>query len=105
MMRSIDVYNNTVLAGTLSELDNGKYSFRYDDEYYNDDSMPEISITLPKSRQEFISDSIFPFFTNMLPEGGNRKVVCRTFKVDETDFFGMLMALRGADFIGAINLR
>lgn len=67
--------------------------------------MPEISVTLPKSKQEYVSDSIFPFFTNILPEGDNRKVICRKFKVDETDFFGMLAALRGADFIGAINLR
>lgn len=104
-MRSIKVYNNDILAGTLSELDNGKYSFRYEDEYFHDNSMPEISITLPKNNQEFVSDSIFPFFTNMLPEGGNRKVICRQFKVDETDFFGMLLAMRGADFIGAINLR
>lgn len=104
-MRSVDVYNNNILAGTLSELRGGRYSFRYDDGYYSDGSMPAISVTLPKSRQEFISGSIFPFFINMLPEGRNRKAVCRQFKVDETDFFGMLMAMRGADFIGAINLR
>lgn len=104
-MRSIKVYYNDIIAGMLSKLDNGKYSFRYEDEYFCDKSMPEISITLPKSCQEFVSDSIFPFFTNMLPEGGNRKVICRQFKVDETDFFGMLLAMRGADFIGAINLR
>ena len=104
-MRSIKVYNNDIFAGVLSELDNGTYSFRYEDGYFHDDSMPEISITLPKINQEFVSDSIFPFFTNMLPEGGNRKVICRQFKVDESDLFGMLMAMKGADFIGAINLR
>ena len=65
-MRSIKVYNNDILAGVLSELDNGKYSFRYEDGYFHDDSMPEISITLPKINQEFVSDSIFPFFTNIV---------------------------------------
>ncbi|MCC8117881.1 MAG: HipA N-terminal domain-containing protein [Bacteroidales bacterium] len=48
---------------------------------------------------------MFPFFTNMLPEGGNRRIVCRRRRVDEEDFFGMLLMMRGADFIGAINLR
>ena len=48
---------------------------------------------------------MFPFFTNMLPEGGNRRIACRRNKVDEDDFFGMLMMMRGADFIGAVNLR
>lgn len=104
-MRSVDVYNNDVLAGTLYEIGQGKYLFRYDDEYFRNDFMPEISITIPKKQQEYMSDAIFPFFTNMLPEGGNRKVICRKFKVDESDFFGMLMSMRGADFIGAINLR
>lgn len=104
-MRSVDVYNNDIFAGRLVELARNKYSFRYDDEYYHDDNMPCVSVTIPKTKQEHISDAIFPFFTNMLPEGHNRKVVCRLFKVDETDFFGLLMAMRGADFIGAINLR
>lgn len=104
-MRSVNVYNNDTFAGILTEMDCGMYSFRYNDDYFCDDSMPEISVTIPKTQQEYISDSIFPLFTNMLPEGGNRRVVCRLFKVDETDFFGLLMAMRGADFIGAINVR
>lgn len=104
-MRSVDVYNNDTFAGILSEMPEGKYLFRYDDEYFRDAAMPEISVTLPKKQQEYISDSIFPFFTNLLPEGGNRRIVCRLFKIDERDFFGLLVAMRGADFIGAINLR
>lgn len=104
-MRSVDVYNNDILAGKLTELDDGNYSFRYEDEYFFNESMPEISVVLPKTRKEYISEYIFPFFTNMLPEGGNRRVVCRAFKIDENDYFGLLMAMRGADFIGAINLR
>lgn len=104
-MRSINVYNNDIFAGVLEEVSQTEYVFRYDDEYYNNPQMHSISLTLPKSKQEYRATHIFPFFTNMLPEGGNHRVCCRKYKVDEDDFFGMLMMVRGADFIGAINLR
>lgn len=104
-MRSIKVYNNDVLAGTLEELSANEYLFRYDDAYFHNPERESISLTLPKVQQDYRSESIFPFFTNMLPEGGNRRVWCRKHKIDEHDFFGMLMMVRGADFIGAINLR
>ena len=104
-MRSIKVYNRDVLAGTLEELSPTEYVFRYDDEYFRNPLMISISLTLPKNQQEYRSNHIFPFFTNMLPEGGNRRVWCRSHKVAENDFFGMLMMVRGVDFIGAVNLR
>ena len=104
-MRILKVYNNEVLAGTLAEVSPTEYVFRYEDDYFRNPLLSSISLTLPKSRQEYRDSQIFPFFTNMLPEGGNRRVWCRSHKVDENDFFGMLMMLRGADFIGSVNLR
>ncbi|MCC8112938.1 MAG: HipA N-terminal domain-containing protein [Bacteroidales bacterium] len=104
-MRTVDVYNNDRLAGQLIETSPKEYVFRYEDSYYKDPQTGGISFSLPKTQQEYHSTSIFPFFTNMLPEGGNRRIVCRLCKVDEEDFFGMLQMMRGADFIGAINLR
>lgn len=103
-MRSVNVYNNDVLAGVLTEVSFAEYVFRYDDAYFADNTKTGISATLPKSQQEYHSSSIFPFFTNMLPEGSNRKVMCRLHKISEDDFFGLLMAVRGADFIGAITI-
>lgn len=41
----------------------------------------------------------------MLPEGGNRKVICRMRKVDENDFFGMLEMICGMDTIGLVVLK
>ena len=104
-MRSVDVYINDRFAGVLSEVSPSEFRFRYDDQYFSDASTPSISATLPKTQQEYTSERVFPFFTNMLPEGGNRRMACRRNKVDEDDFFGMLMMMRGADFIGAVNLR
>ncbi len=45
------------------------------------------------------------FFSNMLPEGANRRVICRVLKIDENDFFGLLETMADRDFIGAVNIR
>ena len=41
----------------------------------------------------------------MLPEGANRRAICRSLKIDENDYFGLLDAMAGKDFIGAVNIR
>ena len=48
---------------------------------------------------------MFPFFTNMIPEGANRKVICRSLRIDEKDFFGILTAMADKDFIGAVQVK
>ncbi len=67
--------------------------------------MPPISVTLPKQITAYYSDYLFPFFSNMLPEGANRRVICRSLRIDENDSFGLLDAMAGKEFIGAINVR
>lgn len=67
--------------------------------------MPPISATLSKRTDAFHSEHLFPFFSNMIPEGANRRVICRSLKIDEQDFFGLLEAMADRDFIGAVNVR
>ena len=66
---------------------------------------PPLSLSLPKRIEAYEAESLFPFFTNLLPEGANRKVVCREKRIDENDFFGMLMATVGTDMIGSVNFK
>lgn len=104
-MRTLDVYYNDTKAGVLTELNPGaNYTFKYEQEYISSD-WPPISATLPKREDSFESDSLFPFFSNMIPEGANRGVICRTLRIDEKDFFGILAAMADKDFIGAVNIR
>lgn len=104
-MRQLNVYNNEIKAGVLTELHQGRgYIFRYDDEYFAS-TLPPISLTLPKKKQQYESESMFPFFTNMLPEGGNRREICRYYRLDERDFFGLLTIMADKDFIGAVQVR
>ena len=103
-MRQLDVYMNKWTAGVLTEHRPGEeYSFCYDKAYLASGS-PSISVTLSKKQESYESPTLFPFFMNMLPEGANRKVICRTSRVDESDFFGLLAAMAGKDFIGGVHI-
>ena len=103
-MRKVEIFVGNRHAGQLKELAKNDYEFSYDEAYLADDSTMPISITLPKSKRVFRSTRIFPFFTNLLPEGANRRAMCTSKKVEEQDFFGMLEMIGGLDWIGNVTL-
>ena len=80
-MRQLDVYVNDVKAGMLTELNPGKgYTFVYTEAYLDSD-LPPVSLTLPKRKE------------------------AREQRIDDKDFFGMLMATVGTDMIGSVNFK
>lgn len=104
-MRQLGIYYNNKKAGVLTEEHPGRgYEFRYDPAYLLSGGK-SISVTLPNTKEKFESEALFPFFTNMLPEGANRSIICRQMRIDENDFFGMLSAMSGKDFIGAVHVK
>jgi serine/threonine-protein kinase HipA len=104
-MRKVEVYRNGELAGMLKEDERGHYTFTYDDLWFLDPEKPGISLTLPKTRKEYSSDVLFPFFFNMLSEGVNRQLQSRLLRIDERDHFGLLMATAQYDTIGAVTVK
>lgn len=104
-MRQAQIYAHGILAGILTETDDEKYAFRYDDSFLLDESQTAISPAFPKNRREFFSDTLFPFFYNMLSEGANKTIQCQTLKIDEDDAFGLLLATAHTDTIGAITVK
>ena len=104
-MRTVEVYRNGILAGKLTEVNRQRFVFRYEDNYFHDTNQSAISLTLPKSHKEFISNFLFPFFFNMLSEGVNRKLQCTQLRIDEEDNFGLLMATAQYDTIGAVTVK
>lgn len=104
-MRKAAVYRNGELAGTLTEDDRRHYLFRYSDNWLADSSKPAVSLTLPKSQQEFRSTHLFPFFFNMLSEGVNRRLQSTQLKIDENDHFGLLLATAQYDTVGAVTVK
>ena len=104
-MRQAQVFRNGVFAGVLTEENKSNFSFRYEDAYFNDAGKPAISLTMPKIKQEYTSKFLFPFFSNMIAEGENKKVQSRLLKIDEQDQFGLLTTTATADTIGNITVK
>ena len=104
-MRKAEVFNNGILAGVLIEEDSNRYAFRYDAAYLADPDKPAISLTLPKSRQEYHSRFMFPFFSNMVAEGTNLAIQGRYLKIDERDILSLLGATACNDTIGAVTIK
>jgi serine/threonine-protein kinase HipA len=104
MRKAIVIYKEEE-AGMLIQHDDGSFTFRYDDLWMRDDSKPGISLTLPKSQQEYVSEYLFPFFFNMLPEGSNKQSVCKMNRIDLDDYFGILLTTAQYDTIGAVKLK
>lgn len=103
-MRNAKVLFKNEEAGILSQQDDGSFQFRYHDQWMSDSSKPSISLTLPKLEKEFYSKTLFPFFFNMLPEGSNKHAVCKLNRIDQDDYFGLLMTTTKYDSIGAVRI-
>lgn len=91
-------------AGILIQHDDGSFTFRYHEIWITNSKKIGISPTLPKTEKEFHSNSLFPFFFHMLPEGSNKEVVCKLNRIDENDFFGLLTVVAKNDSIGAVRV-
>ncbi len=83
-MRQAEIYSDSVLAGVLTETDEGTYRFRYDDAFLADDKQTAISLSFPKSGKEFASETLFPFFYNMLNTENRRRGCVRIIVGDGT---------------------
>lgn len=103
-MKEAIVYRNHEPAGRLIQTDSG-FIFRYDDSYFQNVSKKSVSLTLSKKNQEYRSENLFPFFSNMLAEGVNRMLQCRHLQIDENDDFSLLLATAETNTIGAVTIK
>ena len=102
-MRAAQVLYDSQLAGVLSKS-GGSYRFVYDKNYLVTARRP-VSLTLPLREEPFESDVLFPAFVNRLSEGANKAMQSRLLKIDENDYFGLLLATAGGDSIGPITIQ
>lgn len=104
-MRQAEIYFKGEKAGLLTQLDGGSFTYKYYDLWMSNNIKPSISLTLPKTKQEYKSDYLFPFFYNMLPEGTNKQVVCKYMRIDSDDDFSLLLITAHYDTIGAVTVK
>lgn len=101
--RAVQVLYNGAPAGVLKKSGR-RYSFTYFVEYINKGGRP-ISITMPLQNDPYESDLLFPVFANLLSEGVNKKMQCRMLKIDENDYFNLLVATAKEDSIGPLTVK
>ena len=104
-MRQGNVFYKGEKAGLLSQFNDGHFEFQYEDNWLNNTSYPAISLTLPKTEERHISEYLFPFFYHLLPEGVNKQIICKHLRIDEDDYFGLLLNIAGNDTIGAVTVQ
>lgn len=89
-------------AGMVEETEDG-YSFAYDSGYLEANG-PAVSLTIPLQEEPFFSETLFPFFDGLIPEGWLLSVVTRNWKLDPEDRFGLLL-VSCEDSIGDVSVK
>lgn len=102
--RSAYVFYNGQPAGVLTKA-GSHYHFAYNEAYLNKPGSRPVSITMPLRKEEYESDVLFPVFANMLSEGANKRTQCRLLRIDENDYFSLLLATTMDDSIGPITVK
>ena len=60
---------------------------------------------LPKSRAVYRSKVLFPFFFGLLAEGAQKRLQCRSLRIDEDDHFTRLAETCREGVIGAVYVK
>jgi HipA-like protein len=103
-MREATILFKGEKAGILTQHDDASFTYSYTNDWMLNDKKPNISMTLDKKNKEYHSQFLFPFFYNMLPEGTNKLALCKQNRIDQDDYFGLLLTVAGNDTIGAITI-
>ena len=101
-MRRANIYYKNLLAGVLTEGDQG-YEFYYLPEYIKSTGAKPISLTLPLREEAYRSNVLFPFFDGLIPEGWLLDVALRNTNISILDRMSLLL-LCCNDCIGAVSV-
>ncbi|ODS57377.1 MAG: kinase [Acidobacteria bacterium SCN 69-37] len=103
MTRTLSVWWDGVVVGTLQVNQHGQMRFTYAADWLADASRPAISFSLPKREQPFTQRQCRPFFAGLLPEEAQRDVIAGALGISKGNDFAFLEAL-GGDVAGALSL-
>ena len=99
MNRTLDVYLNAELAGSLSQNSEHEMTFTY-----SPNATRSISIGMPIEKKSFGASHCEAFFGGLLPEGdAARKALGRRFGTSASNSFGLLRNI-GAECAGALSI-
>lgn len=101
-MKQANIYNRNLLAGILTEDENG-YTFQYDADYLHSDKAEAISLTLPLTEKPYTEKILFPFFDGLIPEGWLLDIAEKNWKLNRRDRMALLLACC-KDCIGSVSV-
>ena len=101
-MKKALIYFRDILAGRLSETDDG-YEFQYESTYLARPQAEPISLTLPLREEAYQSSVLFPFFDGLIPEGWLLDVAIRNTDISILDRMSLLL-LCCKDCIGVVSV-
>ncbi len=102
MAKKAKVLYDGVLAARLSETDEG-YVLQYDKKYLLLPESKSISLALPKRKEPYRSNVLFPFFDGLIPEGWLLDIAVTHWKLKINDRFELLLTTC-RDTIGAVTV-
>lgn len=102
-MREAKVFYRDILAGILTETNDGEYIFVYDNWYVENFPNQFLSFSMPVRREEYIDNRLFPFFEGLIPEGWLLEIASESWKINRNDRMGLLLACC-RNCIGAVSV-
>ncbi len=103
-MRLAEVYYDNILAGLLTETEEGQFTFQYDEEYIRNYPNEFITFTMPVRKQIYADKRLFAFFEGLIPEGWLLDIASKNWKINPNDRMGLLLACC-QNCIGAVSVK
>ena len=103
-MRTAEIFYHEILAGILTETDEGRFIFQYDEKYVLEHPDQFLTFTMPVNKYPYHDKYLFPFFEGLIPEGWLLDVAKTHYKINPNDRLGLLMACC-QNCIGAVSVK
>lgn len=102
-MRQAKVFYQDILAGILTETNEGDYVFQYEYDYIKEHPEDFITFSMPVSSFSYRDKRLFPFFEGLIPEGWLLDIASKNWKLNRSDRMGLLLACC-RNCIGAVSI-
>lgn len=103
-MRQAEIFYKEMLAGILTETDDGEYIFKYDNDYVKKHPNQFLTFTMPVREKEYVDKRLFQFFDGLIPEGWLLNIASKNWKINTNDRMGLLLACC-ENCIGAVSVK
>ncbi len=102
-MRKGKIYYKDILAGVLTETNEGEYLYAYDEAYIKNYPNQFLTFTMPVRKEPYQSQRLFSFFEGLIPEGWLLNIASKNWKINPSDRMGLLLVCC-QNCIGAVSV-